>query len=338
MELKDYYAILGVQPTDDLKTIKTAYRRLARKYHPDVSKESDAEAKFKDLAEAWEVLKDEQRRAEYDQLWQHRNDPGFGRQQQTHEQSYSQQDFDDIFSSMFGQQAHQRRRQHAARGHDLEIEVAVFLEETLAEQTRTISYNLPVYNVFGMIESETPKMLNVKIPAGVVDGQRIRLKGQGTPGENGGPNGDLWLVIHIAPHPLFDIVGHNLEIVLPLAPWEAALGAKVTVPTLKESILLTVPPGSQAGQRLRIKGKGLVSKTHTGDLFAVIKIVMPPKPDEKARELWQQLAAAEASFDPRKTWGKPDGYSNSDVYHYRIVPAYRGIGRGADGDRRLGDD
>ncbi len=156
-----------------------------------------------------EVLKDEQRRAEYDQLWQHRNDPGFGRQRQTHEQSYSQQDFDDIFSSMFGQQAHQRRRQHAARGHDLEIEVAVFLEETLAEQTRTISYNLPVYNVFGMIESETPKTLNVKIPAGVVDGQRIRLKGRGTPGENGGPNGDLWLVIHIAPHPLFDIVGHN---------------------------------------------------------------------------------------------------------------------------------
>lgn len=182
MELKDYYAILGVQPTDDLKTIKTAYRRLARKYHPDVSKENDAEAKFKDLAEAWEVLKDEQRRAEYDQLWQHRNDPGFGRQRQTHEQSYSQQDFDDIFSSMFGQQAHQRRRQHAARGHDLEIEVAVFLEETLAEQTRTISYNLPVYNVFGMIESETPKTLNVKIPAGVVDGQRIRLKGQGRRG------------------------------------------------------------------------------------------------------------------------------------------------------------
>lgn len=181
MELKDYYAILGVQPTDDLKTIKTAYRRLARKYHPDVSKENDAEAKFKDLAEAWEVLKDDQRRAEYDQLWQHRNDPQFGRQQQhSHEQSYSQQDFDDIFSSMFGQQAHHSHRQHGVRGHDLEIEVAVFLEETLAEQTRTISYKLPVYNVFGMVESETPKTLNVKIPAGVVDGQRIRLKGQGT--------------------------------------------------------------------------------------------------------------------------------------------------------------
>lgn len=304
MELKDYYAILGVKPTDDLKTIKTAYRRLARKYHPDVSKENDAEARFKDLAEAWEVLKDEQKRAEYDELWAHRNDPHFGRQQQGHEQTYNQQDFDDIFSSMFGQQAHHARRQRASRGQDLEIEVAVFLEETLAEQQRTISYKVPVYNVFGMVEQELPKTLNVKIPAGVSDGQRIRLKGQGTPGENGGPNGDLWMIIHIAPHPLFDIVGHNLEIVLPLAPWEAALGTKVEVPTLKESILLTIPAGSQAGQRLRIKGKGLVSKTVTGDLFAVIKIVMPPKPDEKTSALWQQLAESQASFDPRKTWGK----------------------------------
>ena len=304
MELKDYYAILGVKPTDDLKTIKTAYRRLARKYHPDVSKENDAEARFKDLAEAWEVLKDEQKRAEYDELWAHRNDPQFGRQQQGHEQSYNQQDFDDIFSSMFGQQAHHARRQRASRGQDLEIEVAVFLEETLAEQQRTISYKVPVYNVFGMVEQELPKTLNVKIPAGVSNGQRIRLKGQGTPGENGGPNGDLWMIIHIAPHPLFDIVSHNLEIVLPLAPWEAALGTKVEVPTLKESILLTIPPGSQAGQRLRIKGKGLVSKTVTGDLFAVIKIVMPPKPDEKTSALWQQLAESQASFDPRKTWGK----------------------------------
>ncbi|WP_421356388.1 curved DNA-binding protein [Pseudocitrobacter faecalis] len=304
MELKDYYAILGVKPTDDLKTIKTAYRRLARKYHPDVSKENDAEARFKDLAEAWEVLKDEQKRAEYDELWAHRNDPHFGRQQQGHEQSYNQRDFDDIFSSMFGQQAHHARRQRASRGQDLEIEVAVFLEETLAEQQRTISYKVPVYNVFGMVEQELPKTLNVKIPAGVSDGQRIRLKGQGTPGENGGPNGDLWMIIHIAPHPLFDIVGHNLEIVLPLAPWEAALGTKVEVPTLKESILLTIPAGSQAGQRLRIKGKGLVSKTVIGDLFAVIKIVMPPKPDEKTSALWQQLAESQASFDPRKTWGK----------------------------------
>ena len=309
MELKDYYAIMGVKPTDDLKTIKTAYRRLARKYHPDVSKEPDAEARFKEVSEAWEVLSDETRRQEYDMLWQHRNDPQFHQQPHSgqQQQSYSQEDFDDIFSSIFGQQARQSRQTHTARGHDVEIEVAVFLEETLEAHGRTISYKLPVYNVFGMVEQEIPKTLNVKIPAGVGDGQRIRLKGQGTPGENGGPNGDLWLIIRMAPHPLFDIVGHNLEVVLPLTPWEAALGAKVTVPTLKESILLTIPPGSQAGQRLRIKGKGLVSKQHTGDLFAIIKIVMPPKPDEKTAALWQQLADAQVTFDPRKEWGKNHG-------------------------------
>lgn len=161
-----------------------------------------------------------------------------------------------------------------------------------------------MYNAFGMVEQEIPKTLNVKIPAGVGNGQRIRLKGQGTPGEHGGPNGNLWLVIHIAPHPLFDIVGHDLEIVVPLSSWEAALGTKATVPTLKESILLTIPTGSQAGQRLRIKGKGLLGKHHTGDLYAVIKIVMPPHPDDSTRVLWKQLADAQSSFDPRKTWGK----------------------------------
>ena len=304
MELKDYYAIMGVKPTDDLKTIKTAYRRLARKFHPAVSKEPDTEARFKEVAEAWKVLSDKQRRAEYDQLWLHRNDPQFQQFQQREGQSYSPEDFDDIFSSIFGQHGRQSRQRPAARGHDLEIEVAIFLEETQEEHKRTISYNLPEYNAFGMVEREIPKTLNVKIPAGVGNGQRIRLKGQGTPGENGGPNGDLWLVIRIAPHPLFDIVNQDLEIVVPLAPWEAALGAKVAVPTLKDSILLTIPAGSQTGQRLRIKGKGLVSKNHTGDLYAVIKIVMPPKPDSESAALWQQLANVQSSFDPRKEWGK----------------------------------
>lgn len=319
MELKDYYGIMGVKRTDDAKTIKTAYRRLARKYHPDVSKEPDAEARFKEIAEAWNVLNDETRRAEYDQQWEHRNDPYFNqsRHNQSREQGqsnsyqgFSQQDFnpedfDDIYSSIFGQAGrHSRRQQRSSRGQDLEIELAVFLEEAQEEHKRTISYNLPVYNAYGLVEGETPKTLNVKIPAGVVDGQRIRLKGQGTAGENGGENGDLWLTIRIAPHPLFDIKGHDLEIVIPLAPWEAALGAKVSVPTLKESILLTVPAGSQAGQRLRIKGKGLGSKDKTGDLYAIIKIVMPPKPDADTRALWEKLAAAQHGFDPRKDWEK----------------------------------
>ncbi|MEA1063460.1 curved DNA-binding protein [Erwinia sp. HR93] len=305
MELKDYYAILGVQPTDSLQTIKTAYRRLARKYHPDVSKESDAEARFKDLAEAWEVLKDDTRRAEYDAMWQHRNDPHFGHQQAGGQQHYDQQDFDDIFSSIFGQHARQQRR--PARGRDIEIEVAVFLEETLEAHQRTIRYGLPEYNAFGLVERETPKTLNVKIPAGVGDGQRIRVKGQGAPGEAGGASGDLWLVIRIAPHPLFDISGHDLEIVAPVAPWEAALGAKITVPTLKESVLVTLPAGTQAGQRLRLKGKGLVNKQTTGDLYVVVNIVMPPKPDDATAALWQQLADAQATFQPRADWGKSHG-------------------------------
>ncbi|MEQ4923947.1 curved DNA-binding protein [Proteus hauseri] len=322
MELKDYYTIMGVKPTDDLKTIKTAYRRLAKKYHPDVSKEPNAEEKFKEVAEAWQVLGDEQRRAEYDELWAHRNDPQFKQftqqSQQPHQEHFDQESFDDFYASFFGkdspfgkqeqryQQSGYQQSRHQQppkqRGHDLEIALAVFLEETLEEHKRTISYHLPVYNVFGILEQEIPKTLNVKIPAGVSDGQRIRLKGQGTVGENGGENGDLWLTIRIAPHPLFDIKGHDLEIVVPIAPWEAALGAKIPIPTIKDKILLTIPAGSQAGQRLRIKGKGLVNKQHSGDLYAIIKIVMPPKADEETLALWQKIADSQATYNPRQDW------------------------------------
>ncbi|HCH51722.1 MAG TPA: curved DNA-binding protein [Proteus sp.] len=312
MELKDYYTIMGVKPTDDLKTIKTAYRRLAKKYHPDVSKEPNAEEKFKEVAEAWQVLGDEQRRVEYDELWAHRNDPQFKQFTQQNQQSqhehFNQESFDDFYAAFFGKgspfskQEQRYQQSPKQRGHDLEIELAVFLEETLEEHKRTISYHLPVYNVFGILETEIPKTLNVKIPAGVSDGQRIRLKGQGTAGENGGENGDLWLTIRIAPHPLFDIKGHDLEIVVPITPWEAALGAKIPIPTLKDKILLTIPAGSQAGQRLRIKGKGLVNKQHSGDLYAIIKIVMPPKIDEETLVLWQKIADSQATYNPRKDW------------------------------------
>ncbi|GAB1439180.1 curved DNA-binding protein [Providencia sp.] len=315
MELKDYYSIMGVKRTDDLKTIKTAYRRLARKYHPDVSKEPDAEAKFKEIAEAWAVLSDTEKRAQYDEMWEHRNDPYFNQGNQGHGysqqgQGYGQQGFDaggfdDIFSSMFSQRARggSTRQPRSQRGHDLEVELAVFLEESQESHKRTISYNLPVYNAFGFIENEVPKTLNVTIPAGVIDGQRIRLKGQGTAGENGGENGDLWITIRIAPHPLFDIKGHDLEVVVPLTPWEAALGTKVTIPTLKDPIVITVPANSQAGQKLRLKGKGLMHKGHTGDLYAIIKIVMPDSNNAESNELWQKLAETQQSFDPRKNWG-----------------------------------
>ncbi|WON78304.1 curved DNA-binding protein [Serratia sp. UGAL515B_01] len=304
MEFKDYYAILGLKPSDDIKAIKTAYRRLARKFHPDVSTEANAEERFKDVAEAYEVLKDSQRRAEYDELLRHRNNPNFGRQAkaQRHRRGETE-DFSDIFSTMFGHEG-RGRQQRPAHGRDVEIGVTLLLEETLGEQTRTLSYKVPIYNAFGLVEKEISKTLNVKIPLGVGDGERIRVKGQGVPGIAGGANGDLYLNIKFAPHSLFDVVGLDLEIVLQLAPWEAALGRKISLPTLSESILLSVPAGSQAGQRLRIKGKGLTGKKETGNLYAVIKIVIPQKSDDESIALWQQLAEANKTFDPRIAWSK----------------------------------
>ncbi|CNH74601.1 curved DNA-binding protein CbpA [Yersinia massiliensis] len=313
MEFKDYYAVMGLEPTASLKEIKTAYRKLARKYHPDVSDEPDAESKFKEVAEAYEVLKDAERRAEYDELRLHRDDPRFAQQQagyhsggQQWHSSAGGGDFSDFFESFFanrGASAHHssHRTSHGVRGQDLEMELPLFLEETLAEQTRSISYKIPTVDASGFPGADTTKTLKVKIPAGVSDGERIRLKGQGAPGFAGGANGDLYLIIRLAPHPVFDVDGQDLQIVVPLAPWEAALGASVEMPTLTGRITLTIPAGSQSGQRLRIKGKGLASKKSTGDLYAILKVVMPPKPDEKARALWQQLSE-QAAFNPRTGW------------------------------------
>ena len=317
MDFKDYYAALGVEPTADLKTIKTAYRRLARKYHPDVSTEANAESRFKDVAEAYEVLKDTARRAEYDELrkygqggrfeappgWQPSGRAGRAGNAEA-AGDFQQRDFSDFFESVFGGQGQaytSQRGRAARRGQDVEIEVAVFLDETLEEHQRTISYQLPGPVEHGRQGEPVAKTLKVKIPAGVGDGDRIRVKGQGPAGSGGGPSGDVYLVIRIAPHPLFDIDGINLLVTLPLAPWEAVLGAKVTVPTLTGKITLTVPPNSQPGQQLRIKGKGLVNKLGTGDLYALIKIVMPQQADDEARKLWAEIAA-HCAFNPRKEW------------------------------------
>ncbi|QQN37386.1 curved DNA-binding protein (plasmid) [Rahnella aceris] len=315
MEFKDYYAVMGVEPTASQKEIKTAYRRLARKYHPDVSSETDAESKFKEVAEAYEVLKDAEKRTEYDELRSHRNDPRFGQQQAAYNTGGQQgrghvgagsHDFSDFFESYFGHRGssaqHASHRASAGlRGQDLEMELPIFLEETLTEQTRSISYKIPTLDASGFPAPEITKTLNVKIPPGVTDGERIRLKGQGAPGFGGGSHGDLFLIIRIAPHPMFDVDGQDLHIVVPLVPWEAALGASVEIPTLTGKIAITIPAGSQSGQRLRIKGKGLVSKKGAGDLYAILKVVMPPKPDEKTRALWQQLSE-QAAFNPRTGW------------------------------------
>ncbi|MEZ5503444.1 MAG: curved DNA-binding protein [Halioglobus sp.] len=309
MEFKDYYQILGVKPDADSKDIKAAYRKLARKYHPDMNPDKGAEEKFKEVAEAYEALKDAGRRAEYDELRQYRDraggfEPppgwqsggGFGGAGASHFEG----DFSDFFNSIFGGaggQAHEQRR--GMRGQDAEIEMPIFLEETLQETSKLVEYMMPVYEN-GQLR-EVKKSLKVKIPAGVADGERIRLKGQGGAGRGGGPGGDLYLHIRLVPHPLFDVEGHNLVVTVPLAPWEAALGAKITVPTLSGKINLTIAPNSQAGQRLRVKGKGLPTKTGNGDLYALLKVVMPPAANEEVKALWQSLSA-KAGFDPRARW------------------------------------
>ena len=314
MDFKDYYKILGVEPTADDKAIKTAYRKMARKYHPDVSKETGAEAKFKEASEAYEVLKSAEKRAEYDDLrkygqqgrpfqgppgWQGRGAPqgGFGDE--------AGGDFSDFFSSIFGGRAQQGRAQSAGRrGQDVEMELPIFLEETLSTESKQVSFKVAQQSADGQRMPDITKTLNVKIPAGVADGERIRLKGQGAPGVGGGANGDLYLIIRLAPHPLFDVEGHDLIITVPLTPWEAALGAKVAVPTLTGKIHLTIRPDSQSGQRLRVKGNGLVDKKgQRGDLYAQLKVVMPTFSDEETKAIWQSLAE-KAAFDPRVQWSK----------------------------------
>lgn len=311
MEFKDYYKILGIEPDANLKTIKTAYRKLARKYHPDVSIEKDAENKFKDIAEAYAALKDPEKRAEYDELrkyGQHgqRFEPPPGWQPSGDRSG----EFSDFFESIFGTggpryraggQQQYRETHFSFRGQDIETELPVFLEETLSDKHKTISYYLPNYDSEGHRLSDVKKTLNIKIPKGVTEGERIRLKGQGGPGIGKGPNGDLYLHIRLIPHPLYDVEGHNLIITVPIAPWEAVLGSKVEIPTLSGIINLTLPPNSQTGKRLRIKGKGLVSKTGFGDLYAVIKIVIPEQSNDETKQLWETLSQ-KSKFNPRAEW------------------------------------
>lgn len=312
MDFKDYYKILGVEPEADAKTIKTAYRKLARKYHPDMNSEAGAEDKFKEAAEAYEVLKDSTRRAEFDELRQYggrQSQGGFepppGWQGSGGGAQHFEGDFSDFFNSMFrgagasGGDQGGYGQQAPTKGRDAEIEMPVFLEETLSTEAKVVEYVIAVPEN-GQVR-EVKKSLKVKIPAGVADGERIRLKGQGAPSPYGGDNGDLYLHIRLVPHPLFDVEGHNLILTVPVAPWEAALGTKVTIPTLTGKLNLTIAPNSQSGQKLRLKGKGLKTKTGAGDLYAVLNVVMPATSNSEMEALWQSLADS-ANFDARQQW------------------------------------
>jgi len=326
VEFKDYYKILGVEAEADAKTIKTAYRKLARKYHPDVSEHSDAEAQFKEVTEAYEVLSDAKKRAEYDELRKYggrhgesfRPPPGWNASTAPEGNfSYSGGgDFSEFFESIFGGGRSRRGftgetdfAGFANRGRDVEIDLPIFLEDSIAEEAKQIAYSLPHYNAQGQRLDDVKKTLNVKIPKGVADGQRIRLQEQGAPGIGDAPAGDLYLRIRLVPHPLYDVEGHNLIMTVPIAPWEAALGTKITVPTLQGKITLTIPPNSQSGKRLRIKGRGLPSQTGVGDLYAVLNVVMPETVNQTSKTHWEALAKANTG-DVRAQWGK--GSSGKD--------------------------
>lgn len=318
MQFKDYYKIMGLQPSASTDEIKRAYRTLARKYHPDVSKESNAEERFKEVGEAYEVLKDPEKRKAYDQLkqggfrgGQEFTPPPGWQYQRGSNQGFTEEDaagFSDFFESLFGGGGFGRGRASAGfgggrsfrtRGEDLQHALEITLEEAYAGGTRTLQLRMPEINSRGQMV-EALKTLNVKIPAGIIEGQQIRLKGQGGPGQGGGPNGDLYLKIHILPNRLFHLEGHDVTLKLPITPWEAALGATINVPTLGGKIALKIPAGSQTGNKLRIKGRGLPNPT--GDQYVLLQIMTPKADSETAKKLYEEMAK-EMSFNPRADFG-----------------------------------
>jgi curved DNA-binding protein len=301
VEFKDYYEIMGVPRDATADDIKRSYRKLARKYHPDVSKEPDAEARFKEVGEAYEVLKDSEKRAAYDQLgsrWKEgqefRPPPDWHFDFDARPEAAT---FSDFFESLFGG-AGTRHSELRARGRDRETQVSVSLEEAYKGSTRTISLE-QIERDKGGRPVRKLRQLNFKVPAGVTEGQQIRLKGQGDPGLGGGPAGDLFLKVRILPHRLFKIEGKDLVLELPITPWEAALGAKIRVPTLSGRVDMSIPKGSQSGRRLRIKGKGLPGNP-PGDQLVDLAIVVPTADDEASEALYRKMAEA-MPLNPRKS-------------------------------------
>jgi curved DNA-binding protein len=314
MEYKDYYKIMGLDKKASQDDIKRAYRKLARKYHPDVSKQADAEAKFKELGEAYEVLKDTEKRAAYDQLgsnWKSGQDfrppPGWeGGFRQAGGEHASQADFSDFFEELFGQARKGRGRQGPwqagpeqgfnMQGEDRHARILIDIEDSYKGVTRQLSLQIPEMTAEGRVH-QREKTLSVKIPKGIRAGQQIRLAGQGGPGMGKGPAGDLYLEVGFKPHPRYRAEGKDIYFDVPVAPWEAALGDSVSVDTPGGSLKLKIPANAQSGKTLRLKGGGLPGKS-PGDLYAVLNIVNPPAESEEARAAFRKLQDSLA-FNPR---------------------------------------
>ncbi len=315
MEFKDYYATLGVDRTASQDEIKRAYRKLARKFHPDVSKESDAEARFKEVAEAYEALGEPEKRAAYDDVGK--------RYKQGKEFSpppgwesgfeFSGADFangpdlshSDFFEALFGRRGAGPRGARGAReaphgpGSDHHAKVQIDLRDAYRGAERTITLRMPQLGADGQVQI-IERQLEVNIPKGIRHGQHLRLTGQGGPAHGGAPAGDLYLEVEFAPHPQFRVDGNDVYVDLPVAPWEAALGATVTLPTPDGSVELAVPAGTAAGRKLRLRGKGIPG-TSPGDLYAVLSIALPPADTAAAQDAWRALAKTFGTFDPRRS-------------------------------------
>jgi curved DNA-binding protein len=322
MDYKDYYAALGVDRSADAAAIKRAYRRLARKYHPDVSHEPQAEERFKEVAEAYEVLSDAEKRAAYDRIgerWQERAPPRdwdagfeFGAAPHGAARAGNEASFSEFFEALFGAHgafargadAHGGRDGSAARGsmpaqgEDHHAKVLVPLETAFRGGRETVVLQAPERDANGRPRWHE-RRLDVQIPRGVRAGQMLRLAGQGGPGFDGGPAGDLYLEVDFAPHPLFAADGRDVSFVLPVAPWEAALGATIEVASPAGGrIELRVPPGAAAGQRLRLKGQGIPGEP-PGDLYARIALALPKAETDAQRSAYGAFRAAFTDFEPR---------------------------------------
>ncbi|MCF6766977.1 DnaJ domain-containing protein [Thiotrichales bacterium 19S11-10] len=309
--MADYYQLLGISKSSNNAEIKKAYRRLAKKYHPDVSTEKDAEEKFKQVQDAYEVLKDEEKRKLYDQYgdsWQQVKD-GMGAggsqgNQGTHQQHHSSENFhgfegyEDIFADLFGRKGkqgqYQRHQSFDMKGQDLHTKINISINDALKGVERQLQFAYQAVNQQGQLESKNKK-LNVKIPKGIANHQQIRLKGQGGKGHGKGTDGDLFIEVIIESSKQFKVINNDIYAHVPIAPWEAALGEDITVDTPLAKVKLKVPAHTQTGKKMRLKGKGIAG----GDFYVILDVILPPAVSDEQKAFYKKMSQ-DMAFDPRK--------------------------------------